>query len=264
MTLTEHLGELRMRIIRCALAVTIGAIVSHRVLRPGAALPHASRTPTCARHAARVLRRGRRTTAPRRCTSSARSRASATRMRIAMYGGMHARHAGRAVADLALRRAGAATPTRSGTRSRSSCRRSALFLLGGLLAYLTLEQGARVPHLVGGSDVGRRSRSSKYVRLVGLMVAAFGIGFQFPVLLVFLQLVGVLTPQQLIEWWRYAIVGIVVVAAVITPSGDPISLAALAVPMTSSTSSPIVVGWLVPAAEAPRGRGRAEQTAARL
>ena len=64
-----------------------------------------------------------------------------------------------------------------------------------------------------------------------LMVAAFGIGFQFPVLLVSFQFVGILTPQQLLGAWRYAIVGIVVLAAVITPSGDPISLAALALPM---------------------------------
>ena len=64
-----------------------------------------------------------------------------------------------------------------------------------------------------------------------LMVAAFGVGFQFPVLLVSFQFVGILTPQQLLGAWRYAIVGIVVMAAVITPSGDPISLTALAVPM---------------------------------
>ena len=59
-----------------------------------------------------------------------------------------------------------------------------------------------------------------------LMIAAFGVGLQFPVLLVFLQLVGVLTPQT-----AAAAAGgtrcsaIVVLAAVITPSGDPISLA---------------------------------------
>ena len=64
------------------------------------------------------------------------------------------------------------------------------------------------------------------------MVAAFGVGFQFPVLLVFLMLVGVFTPQQLLKQWRYALIIVFVVAAVITPSGDPISLFALAVPMT--------------------------------
>ena len=62
------------------------------------------------------------------------------------------------------------------------------------------------------------------------MVAAFGIAFEFPVLLVFLQLVGVLTPQTLLKRWRYAIMVIFVIAAVITPSGDPYSMMALALP----------------------------------
>ena len=39
----------------------------------------------------------------------------------------------------------------------------------------------------------------KYVSLVGLMVAAYGVGFEFPVLLVFLQIVGVFTPQTLLQ-----------------------------------------------------------------
>ena len=51
-------------------------------------------------------------------------------------------------------------------------------------------------------------------------------------LLVFLQLVGVLTPQTLLKGWRYAIVVIFVIAAVITPSGDPYSMLALAIPMS--------------------------------
>ena len=72
-----------------------------------------------------------------------------------------------------------------------------------------------------GEDVEQVFQVSKYVRLVVLMVAAFGVGFQFPVLLVFLQLVGVLTPQQLLRGWRYAIVGIVVVAAVDHAVGRP-------------------------------------------
>ena len=59
-----------------------------------------------------------------------------------------------------------------------------------------------------------------------LMMLGFGIGFEFPVFLVVLQLVGVLTPQQLAGARRFAIVGIVVVVAVATPSGDPYSLLA--------------------------------------
>ena len=74
------------------------------------------------------------------------------------------------------------------------------------------------------------------------MVAAFGIAFEFPVLLVFLQLVGVLTPQTLLKGWRYAIMAIFVIAAVITPSGDPYSMLALAMPMTLFYLISIVIG----------------------
>ena len=77
------------------------------------------------------------------------------------------------------------------------------------------------------------------------MMLAFGVGFLFPVLLVFLQLVGVLTPKQLSHWRRQAIVIVVVVAAVITPSGDPYSLIALAVPMYIFYECSIVLGWLL-------------------
>jgi sec-independent protein translocase protein TatC len=106
-----------------------------------------------------------------------------------------------------------------------------LFLLGCLLAYLTLEKALEFLISWAGQDVENLFQVSKYIRLVTLMAFAFGVGFQFPVLLVFLQLVGVITPQQLLGAWRYAILGIVVLAAVITPSGDPISLTALAAPM---------------------------------
>ncbi len=77
------------------------------------------------------------------------------------------------------------------------------------------------------------------------MVAAFGVGFLFPVLLVFLQMVGVLTPRSLLGYWRFAIVGIFVLAAVITPSGDPISLLALSLPMIVLYFLSILVGWVI-------------------
>jgi sec-independent protein translocase protein TatC len=120
-----------------------------------------------------------------------------------------------------------------------------LFLLGGFLAYATLERALEFLISWSGDDVDQAFQVSKYVRLVGLMVGAFGIGFLFPVLLVFLQLVGVLTPGTLVGAWRFAIVGIFVLAAVITPSGDPISLLALSLPMVLLYFLSILVGWLV-------------------
>ena len=78
-----------------------------------------------------------------------------------------------------------------------------------------------------------------------LMMLGFGIGFEFPVFLVALELVGVLTPQQLANARRFAIVGIVVVVAVATPSGDPYSLLALSIPLIIFYEVSIVIGKLV-------------------
>jgi len=107
-----------------------------------------------------------------------------------------------------------------------------LFIVGALLAYATLDRA--LEFLIGwsGADVTQNYQISKYVNLVVLMLLSFGVGFLSPVLLVFLQLVEVVTPRTLITQWRYAIVIIFVVAAVITPSGDPITLMALGVPLT--------------------------------
>ena len=74
-----------------------------------------------------------------------------------------------------------------------------LFLLGGALAYLTLGRRWSSSSPGAATTSPRRSRSASTCASSVLMVAAFGVGFQFPVLLVFLQLVGVITPQQLLE-----------------------------------------------------------------
>ncbi len=106
-----------------------------------------------------------------------------------------------------------------------------LFLLGAVIAYWTLDKALQFLIQFSGPDTNQAFQVSKYISFVGLMFGAFGVGLEFPVLLVFLQLVGVIKYQTLFKHWRYAIVIIVVIAAVITPSGDPISLAALSIPM---------------------------------
>ena len=115
-----------------------------------------------------------------------------------------------------------------------------LFLLGCVLAYLTLQPALQF--LINFGQAQPTYQISKYVSFVGLMAGAFGVGFQFPILLVFLQMVNVLKWRKLLEWWRYAIVLIVFAAAVITPSGDPISLFALAIPMIILYFVSIVIG----------------------
>ena len=120
-----------------------------------------------------------------------------------------------------------------------------LFLFGAAIAYWTLPAALEFLQGVGGNDVVYQYSADKYMMLIVYMMVAFGLGFQFPVLLVMLQLIGVLTPQQLSKFRRFAIVGNAVVAAVITPSADPISMGALLIPMCLLYEVAILIGRVV-------------------
>jgi sec-independent protein translocase protein TatC len=120
-----------------------------------------------------------------------------------------------------------------------------LFTVGCYLAYWTLDKALEFLISWSGTDVTQAYQVTKYVSLVVMMMLAFGVGFLSPVLLVFLQLAGAIRPQTLLKQWRFAIMGIFVAAAVITPSGDPISMLALAVPLSILYLVAILVGWLL-------------------
>jgi sec-independent protein translocase protein TatC len=134
-----------------------------------------------------------------------------------------------------------------------------LFVMGAALAYYTLPKALEFLQTIGGGDINNAYSPSKYLSLITYMMLAFGIGFEFPIILVFLQMVGVVTPQKLASWRRFAIVGIVVLVAVITPSGDPYSLALLSVPMYIFYEGAIVIGRLM--ARRKRAREAADEPA---
>ncbi len=120
-----------------------------------------------------------------------------------------------------------------------------LFALGALVALLSFEQALRFLIGIGGENLETFFTPAKYLGLVTTMVIAFGLAFEFPVLLVFLQLAGVLTSQRLRSWRRGAAVGILLAAALLTPGGDPYSLFAMALPMYLFYEGAIVTGRLM-------------------
>ena len=128
-----------------------------------------------------------------------------------------------------------------------------LFFTGGALAYWTLPNALDFLGEIGGGGLFEQQyQPGKYFQLVTYMMLAFGVGFEFPIVLVFLQLAGILNPATLRKVRRYAYVGITILVAVITPSGDPISMLALSIPMILFYEMSILVGgWLT--------RGRALQ-----
>jgi len=110
-----------------------------------------------------------------------------------------------------------------------------LFLLGAALVYFVI-----LPFIVwfslsqqiqaGAISVELLPKVSDYLSLVTTLVLAFGLCFQLPVVLALMGLAGMVSARSLAQGRRYAIVGVVVVAAVLTPP-DPISQLMLAVPL---------------------------------
>ena len=121
----------------------------------------------------------------------------------------------------------------------------ALFLLGVVFAWLTATKALEFLLGVGGHGLRPLIDANKYLTLIMLMFAAFGFAFEFPLLLVFLMLVGVVNTGQLRRSRRWAAVGLTVFAAVITPSADPFSMVFMAVPMYIFYEVAILVGRLM-------------------
>lgn len=106
-----------------------------------------------------------------------------------------------------------------------------LFFLGAGLAYWSIPRALEFLSGVGGEDLVELFAPSDYLGFVIKMIIAFGLAFEFPIALIFLQILGLVDNESLRNVRRYAIVGIVAFVAVITPSGDPFTLMVLSIPM---------------------------------
>jgi sec-independent protein translocase protein TatC len=106
-----------------------------------------------------------------------------------------------------------------------------LFLLGTVLAYISIDRGLQFFLGLGGDHVAVLLSIQAYLSFVTLMLFAFGIAFEFPVVILFLNVVGVLSSARMRAWRRGMIFGIFVASAVITPTQDPFTFLAMAVPL---------------------------------
>ena len=109
-----------------------------------------------------------------------------------------------------------------------------LFLVGAGFAY------AVVPAMFSwfvsyagefkGTSIYQEAGSQLF--LVAKMMLAFGVAFQLPLIVYGLGLAGVLTAETLMKYWRHGATAIFAVAAIVTPSNDPMSMLMMAIPLT--------------------------------
>jgi len=108
---------------------------------------------------------------------------------------------------------------------------SALFALGMALAYFTLYKGLNVLVTQAGNGTQAALDVSSYISFVVLMLVIFGASFELPLLIIMLNAVRVLPYRLLRRGQRLGIFLVFLFAAVATPSTDPFTMIAMAVPM---------------------------------
>ncbi len=143
-----------------------------------------------------------------------------------------------------------------------------MFTLGSALLYyfvlpvaLKFFASFELPAADGQLPIQLEAKMSEYLSLVMALIFAFGVSFELPVLLLLLVRVGLISAQTLAEKRRYAVVGVVAFAGVVTPP-DVFSQLSLAIPMYMLYEASVWIGRWIEKSKAEREAAEAAAEAA--
>jgi len=105
-----------------------------------------------------------------------------------------------------------------------------LFLAGAAFAYFVMLP-ASVTFLINFLAVETKPRLSSYINFITSLIFWLGMGFQFPIIIFALVKLNILSAKPLAGGWRYSLVIIAILAAMITPTVDPVNMALLMAPL---------------------------------
>lgn len=244
MTLIEHIRELRSRLFKATLAIVIGmaltfyfaADVQDFVLEPYCSFLHEKTgATTCAMNAASVLD------------------PFMVQLKIALYLGMALTapfwlyQLWAFVAPGLLKRerryaysfAAVATP---------------LFIAGLLLGFFLVSKS--IHFFLGVTEnLSLTLNIDSYFDFVTSVMLLFGVGFEFPLLIVMLNLAGVVSAKRLLSWWRIAVFLMFLFAALVTPTPDPFNMTILALSISVLYFAAVGFAFIVDARRAKRQAG---------
>ena len=109
---------------------------------------------------------------------------------------------------------------------------------------------------IAGQEMKPILSASEYVSFAGWFMLAFGVSFETPLIVWMLVAMGILTPEQLQKQWRYAVIIILLFAAIATPDWSPVTMAMVAFPMLLLYGISIVLAGLT--VRSKRGRRESE------
>jgi sec-independent protein translocase protein TatC len=130
-----------------------------------------------------------------------------------------------------------------------------LFAVGSTIAYFAMTKGLKflLSSSLIPSGVTPLITINTYLSYAGAMLLIFGIAFEMPLVFVLLNMAGVLTHERFRKWRRMIIFLVFAFAAIFTPSPDPISMLLLAVPCVVLVEASEVFAWANDRRRARRG-----------
>ncbi|MCS7177714.1 MAG: twin-arginine translocase subunit TatC [Anaerolineae bacterium] len=118
-----------------------------------------------------------------------------------------------------------------------------LFLAGAAFAYFVMLPAA-IPALLSVAPIPTRPRPADYVSFVTNLMFWVGVSFEMPLLVFFLAKVRLVSPRALLRNWRLAVFLIALLAALVTPTGDPINMALVMIPLVLLYGLSILLAYL--------------------
>jgi sec-independent protein translocase protein TatC len=103
-----------------------------------------------------------------------------------------------------------------------------LFMAGAVLAYFVVDKGLHFLLESGVTGTEITLEVTRYVSFVTSMILIFGVAFEFPLVALMLNVVGMASARRLLGWWRIAVFAFFAFSAIVTPTPDPFGMTALA------------------------------------
>ena len=124
---------------------------------------------------------------------------------------------------------------------------SILFFIGATFAYCLVVVAALYASVAFAGTLGLGAdewQAEEYISFVCKFIVGMGLAFQMPMVILFLVKVGILDYKKLAKYRMYAMVANIIVAAVITPTGDPVTLCLVAVPLQLLYELSAFIAWI--------------------
>ena len=128
-----------------------------------------------------------------------------------------------------------------------------LFIGGAVLAYFVVSKGLHFLLESGLTGTQQQLEVTRYISFVTNMLLIFGVAFEFPLIVLMMNFVGVASAKRLLGWWRAAVFIFFLFSAIVTPTPDPFGMTALGVCLSALYFGAVGIAFLN---DKRRGRGQ--------